>query len=92
MSLTHASPDAVSPSSGQAPSKPRPRARQHQRPRNHRRGIKAARPPGGMHLYVIDALGDPYAAQTQMADGFQLIAASRRKANKVNAKADVTVR
>ena len=45
-----------------------------------------------MHLYVIDALGDPYAAQTQMADGFQLIAASRRKANKVNAKADVTVR
>jgi hypothetical protein len=45
-----------------------------------------------MHLYVIDALDEPDAAQTQMGYGLQLIAASRRKANKVNAKADVTVR
>ena len=39
----------------------------------------AARPPGGMRLYVTDTLDDPYAAQTQIGYGLQLIAASRRK-------------
>ena len=51
----------------------------------------AVSPPGGMRLYVTDTLDDPYAAQTQMAYGLQLIAASRRKANKIKAKANVTV-
>ena len=45
----------------------------------------AAPPPGGMRLYVTDTLDDPYAAQTQIGSGLQLIAASRRKANKVKA-------
>ena len=44
-----------------------------------------------MHLYVTDTLDDPYATQTQMGSGLQLIAASRRKANKVKARANVTV-
>jgi hypothetical protein len=51
----------------------------------------AAPPPSGMRLYVTDTLDDPYAAETQMAYALQLIAASRRKANQVKAKADVTV-
>ena len=33
------------------------------------------RPPGGMRLYVTDTLDDPYAAQTQIGSGLQLIAA-----------------
>jgi hypothetical protein len=44
-----------------------------------------------MHLYVTDTLDNPYAAETQIGSGLQLIAASRRKANKVKAKANVTV-
>lgn len=51
----------------------------------------ATAPAGGMHLYVTDTLDDPHAAETQMPYGLQLIAASRRKANKVKAKANVTV-
>jgi hypothetical protein len=48
-------------------------------------------PAGGMHLYVTDTLDDPHAAETQIGYGLQLIAASRRKANKVKATANVTV-
>ncbi len=48
-------------------------------------------PPGGMRLYVTDTLDDPHAAQTQIGSGLQLIARSRRRANEVKAKADVTV-
>lgn len=51
----------------------------------------AGPPPGGMHLYVTDTLDDPYAPQRQLGSGMQLIAASRRKANKVKTKANVTV-
>lgn len=51
----------------------------------------ATAPAGGMHLYVTDTLDDPHAAETQIGYGLQLIAASRRKANKVKAKANVTV-
>lgn len=51
----------------------------------------ATPPPGGMHLYVTDTLDDPHAAETQIGSGLQLIARSRRKANEVKAKADVTV-
>jgi predicted helicase len=51
----------------------------------------AVPPPGGMRLYVTDTLDDPYAAQTQIGSGLQLIAASRRKANRIKARANVTV-
>ena len=44
-----------------------------------------------MHLYVSDTLDDPYAAETQLGSGLQLIAQSRKKANEVKAKANVTV-
>lgn len=51
-----------------------------------------AQPPaGGMHLYVTDTLDDPYAVQAQLGHGLQLVAQSRKKANEVKAKADVTV-
>lgn len=51
----------------------------------------ASPPPGGMHLYVTDTLDDPYAAQAQLGQGLQLLAQSRKKANEVKAKANVTV-
>ncbi|MDD9205847.1 hypothetical protein PU560_05110, partial [Georgenia sp. 10Sc9-8] len=51
----------------------------------------ATAPPGGMHLYVTDTLDDPHAAQSQIGSGLQLIAQSRRKANEVKARANVTV-
>lgn len=51
----------------------------------------ASPPPGGNHLYVTDTLDDPHAAHTQLASGLALIAASRRRANEVKAKANVTV-
>ena len=44
-----------------------------------------------MRLYVTDTLDDPYAAQTQIGSGLQIIAASRRKANRIKARANVTV-
>lgn len=51
-----------------------------------------ARPPAsGMRLYVTDTLDDPHAAETQLAFGLQLIAKSRRNANRVKAKSNVTV-
>jgi Type ISP C-terminal specificity domain/N-6 DNA Methylase len=52
---------------------------------------KATPPPGGMHLYVTDTLDDPYAPQRHLGSGMQLIADSRRRANKVKAKTNVTV-
>jgi hypothetical protein len=48
-------------------------------------------PESGMRFYVTDTLDDPTAAQTQIASGLQLIAQSRRRANQVKAKANVTV-
>jgi predicted helicase len=51
----------------------------------------AVPPPSGMRLYVTDTLDDPYATQTQMAYALQLIAHSRRQANRIKAKANVTV-
>ncbi|HWS58472.1 MAG TPA: N-6 DNA methylase, partial [Actinotalea sp.] len=51
----------------------------------------AQAPPGGMHLYVTDTLDDPHAAETQFAPGLRLIAQSRKKANEVKARANVTV-
>lgn len=51
----------------------------------------AVAPPGGMHLYVTDTLDDPYAVQRGLGYGLQLIAASRRRANAIKAKANVTV-
>jgi Type ISP C-terminal specificity domain/N-6 DNA Methylase len=51
----------------------------------------ATAPPSGMRIYVTDTLDDPYATQTQISYGLQLIAASRRQANKIKAKANVTV-
>ncbi len=44
-----------------------------------------------MRLYVTDTLDDPNAAETQISFALKLIAASRRKANKIKASADVTV-
>jgi hypothetical protein len=52
---------------------------------------KASPPPGGMHLYVTDTLDDPHAAETGFSSGLQLIAQSRKKANEVKARANVTV-
>ena len=52
---------------------------------------QASTPSQGMHLYVTDTLDDPYAAQTQIGSGLQLIAQSRRRANEVKAKNNVTV-
>jgi hypothetical protein len=51
----------------------------------------ASPPPSGMKLYVTDTLDDPYAAQTQLGSGLQLIAQSRRRANEIKARANVTV-
>lgn len=51
----------------------------------------ASAPPGGMRLYVTDTLDDPHAAETQIGSGLQMIAQSRKKANEVKAKANVTV-
>lgn len=51
----------------------------------------ASTPTGGMHLYVTDTLDDPYAPQTQIGSGLQLIAQSRRRASEVKARANVTV-
>jgi hypothetical protein len=51
----------------------------------------ATAPDGGMHLYVTDTLDDPHAAQMQIGSGLKMIAASRRRANKVKAEANVTV-
>ena len=53
---------------------------------------KASPPPGGMRLYVTDTLDDPYPAQgSDMSYRMGLIAASRRRANRMKVKANVTV-
>jgi hypothetical protein len=51
----------------------------------------ASAPASGMRFYVTDTLDDPTVAETQIASGLRLIAQSRRRANKVKAKANVTV-
>lgn len=51
----------------------------------------ASAPASGMRFYVTDTLDDPTAAETQIASGLQLIAQSRRRANEVKAKSNVTV-
>lgn len=48
-------------------------------------------PEDGLNLYVTDTLDDPTAAQTQIGSGLQLIAQSRRRANEIKAKVNVTV-
>jgi hypothetical protein len=42
-------------------------------------------------LYVTDTLDDPYGPDAQLGSGLQPIAQSRKKANEVKTKADVTV-
>jgi hypothetical protein len=51
----------------------------------------AAPPSGGMRLYVTDTLDDPYAPPRLLGSGMQLLAASRRQANDVKAKVNITV-
>ncbi|MFI1954820.1 type ISP restriction/modification enzyme [Streptomyces xinghaiensis] len=52
---------------------------------------QAAPPAEGMKLYVTDTLDDPHAAETQFRSALRLIAAARRKANEIKARANVTV-
>ncbi|WP_308122332.1 type ISP restriction/modification enzyme [Streptomyces sp. WAC04114] len=52
---------------------------------------QAVPPDGGLKLFVTDTLDDPNAAETQLRSALQLIAASRRKANEIKARANVTV-
>lgn len=52
---------------------------------------QAAPPDGGLKLFVTDTLDDPNAAETQLRSSLQLIATSRRKANEIKARANVTV-
>ncbi|MEU9631582.1 type ISP restriction/modification enzyme [Streptomyces luteogriseus] len=52
---------------------------------------KAQPPKGGLKLFVTDTLDDPYAEETQLRAALQLIAISRRKANQIKARQDVTV-
>lgn len=52
---------------------------------------QAVPPDGGFKLFVTDTLDDPHAAETQFRSALQLIAASRRKANEIKARTDVTV-
>lgn len=51
----------------------------------------ATLPKEGMRLFVTDTLDDHNAAQTQLSSALRFIGASRRKANKIKASADVTV-
>ena len=55
------------------------------------RDTGAVLPPTGMRLFVTDTLDDPRAAETQLASTLELIASSRRKANKIKANEIVTV-
>jgi hypothetical protein len=50
-----------------------------------------ARDDARARLYVTNTLDDPYVEQTQLAFALQSIAESRRQANAVKTKADVTV-
>jgi hypothetical protein len=51
----------------------------------------ATAPASGMRLYVTDTLDDPYADQIQLSYALQMIAKSRRNANIVKARDNVTV-
>ncbi|PYF99068.1 N-6 DNA Methylase [Georgenia satyanarayanai] len=51
----------------------------------------ASAPASGMRFYVTDTLDDPAAAETQIGSGLRLIAESRRRANEVKRRANVTV-
>ena len=53
--------------------------------------LGAAPPQGGIGLFVADTLDDPYAEQTQLGSGLELISRSRSRAAKVKAKTKVTV-
>ncbi len=51
----------------------------------------ASAPASGMRFYVTDTLDDPNAAMAELGSGLRLIAESRRRANEVKRKANVTV-
>jgi len=53
--------------------------------------IGAPLPERGLGLYVTDTLDDPYAEQTQLGSGLELISRSRSRAARVKAKSKVTV-
>ena len=55
----------------------------------HTHGAKP--PKDGLHLFVTDTLDDPTSTETQIASGLQLISESRRKANAVKSRTNVTV-
>lgn len=53
--------------------------------------IGAALPERGLGMFVTDTLDDPYAEQTQLGSGLDLISKSRSRASEVKAKTTVTV-
>ncbi|MDV3357291.1 type ISP restriction/modification enzyme [Dietzia sp. IN118] len=53
--------------------------------------LDASLPPGGLGLFVTDTLDDPYAEQTQLGSGLELISRSRSRAAKVKSGTKVTV-
>jgi hypothetical protein len=53
--------------------------------------LEAKVPPGGMHLYVTDALDDPHIEATQLGSGLEVIAQSRHQANRIKASEHITV-
>lgn len=53
--------------------------------------LGAALPPRGLGLFVTDTLDDPFAEQTQLGSGLELISRSRSRAARVKAKTKVTV-
>ncbi|WP_229480643.1 type ISP restriction/modification enzyme [Mycolicibacterium mageritense] len=53
--------------------------------------VGASLPEHGLGLFVTDTLDDPYAEQTQLGSGLELISRSRSRAAKVKAKTKVTV-
>ncbi len=53
--------------------------------------VGATLPKRGLGLFVTDTLDDPYAEQTQLGSGLQLISRSRSRAARVKAKTKVTV-
>ncbi len=55
------------------------------------RALRAKPPKTGMRLYVTNSLDDPHSEVTQLGSGLELLAQSRRKANKVKAEERVTV-
>ena len=53
--------------------------------------IGATLPENGLGLFVTDTLDDPYAEQSQLGSGLELISRSRKRAARVKAKTKVTV-